>query len=126
MSEYQYYEFRAIDRQLTEQEMAELRGCRAARRSPRRALPTPITSATSAAPKATASTRELEQWLRDLPLAEKDELLLRLVRGAAPSRAELLGQFRAASPKPPAVVQEGKPRTVRELLDAAGIKNYED
>jgi hypothetical protein len=66
---------------------------------------------------------DLATWLRALPLAEKDELLLGLARrGAARAQAELLQRFRRAqqanAPHPTAG-QPGGGRTVGELLDAA-------
>jgi len=45
MSEYQYYEFLAIDRLLRQSEMDALRACPRVPRSPPAALPTCITGA---------------------------------------------------------------------------------
>ena len=77
-----------------------------------------IASERSAALRAAGPTPDdLATWLRALPVAEKDDLLLELAqRGAAPAQAELLQRFRRAHPAPG---QPGGGRTVGALLDAA-------
>ena len=67
------------------------------------------------------AARDLEQWVRALPAAEKDGLLLRLLQGDAPHlSAELLTRFRrerAPSTRAPSAADRG--RTAADLLAAA-------
>ena len=72
---------------------------------------------------AEPAPKDLAVWLRALPEAEKDDLLLGLAqRGAAQAQAELLQRFRGAqqanAPHPTAG-QPGGGRTAGDLLDAA-------
>jgi hypothetical protein len=86
-----------------------------------------IASERSAAlPAAGPTPNDLATWLRALPLAEKDGLLLGLARrGAAQAQAELLQRFRRAQqanaphPTHPTCGQPGGGRTAGDLLDAA-------
>lgn len=67
---------------------------------------------TAAAPSAAV----LGRWVKGLPAADKDELLMRVLRGdAAPLRAEMLRRFHGTSADQPT---DGS-RTVGELLAAA-------
>lgn len=61
--------------------------------------------------------RDVADWVADLPIAEKDRLLQRVVQGeAARVRTEMLRRFRAEiTPTIPTSV----PRTVADLLDTA-------
>ncbi|MDY7086002.1 MAG: hypothetical protein SYR96_12935 [Actinomycetota bacterium] len=62
------------------------------------------------------SAAQLRRWVRDLPVADKDEMLLRVLRGdAGLLRSELLRQFHGATEEPPA----GEVRTAGDLLAAA-------
>lgn len=66
---------------------------------------------------ATNDPRELAGWITNLTLAEKDQLLLRVVCDhPATVRAELLRRFREQSTP---AVPSGPRRTVADLLDAA-------
>jgi hypothetical protein len=71
---------------------------------------------------ARPSTADLARWIRDLPVAEKDDLLVRLAAGEASHlSAELQRRFlEATAParSPQAGAPEGR-RSVRELLGAA-------
>ncbi|WP_430789477.1 hypothetical protein [Actinoplanes sp. G11-F43] len=71
-------------------------------------------SMTEAAPSAAA----LRRWVKDLPVADKDEALLRVLRGdAGLLRAELLQRFRGGAEDEEAPA--GQARTAGELLAAA-------
>jgi hypothetical protein len=62
------------------------------------------------------SAAELRRWVTDLPVADKDEMLLRVLRGdAGLLRPELLRTFHGVTEKPPA----GERRTAGDLLAAA-------
>ncbi|GIF09945.1 hypothetical protein [Actinoplanes siamensis] len=62
------------------------------------------------------SAAVLRRWVKDLPVADKDEVLLRLLRGdAGLLRSELLRRFHGAAAEVPA----GEVRTAGELLAAA-------
>jgi hypothetical protein len=62
------------------------------------------------------SAAELRRWVAGLPVAEKDEMLLRVLRGdAGLLRSELLRQFHGVTEEPPA----GEGRTAGDLLAAA-------
>lgn len=62
------------------------------------------------------SAAELRRWVRDLPAADKDEALLRVLRGdAGLLRSELLRRFHGVTEESPA----GGGRTVGDLLTAA-------
>ncbi len=64
------------------------------------------------------SPDDLERWVADLPVSEKDGLLIRLVKGnEAHVRAEILGRFRQANA--PRFDARVGGRTVAELLSAA-------
>jgi hypothetical protein len=78
----------------------------------------------SAALQAAGPTpHDLATWLRALPVAEKDDLLLGLAqRGAAQAQTELLQRFRRAqraNAPHPTPGQPGGGRTAGDLLDAA-------
>ncbi|WP_246633368.1 hypothetical protein [Pseudonocardia nigra] len=63
------------------------------------------------------SEADMASWIANLPVAEKDAVLLALLRGTDPNlRAELLHRFRGAVPP-----REGH-RTARELLAAADAR----
>jgi hypothetical protein len=65
-----------------------------------------------------SSLAGLERWISELPDSEKDQLLVRAVKGEATQlRAELLARFREA--RAPAVAPPAGRRTVAELLEAA-------
>jgi hypothetical protein len=68
MSEYQYYEFQAIDRSLTDRQMRELR--------------------------AISSRAEIDRWIAALDDHDKVSLLGRVARGEAGVGAELMRRFR--------------------------------
>jgi hypothetical protein len=71
---------------------------------------------------ATESRRELAAWISALPIAEKDDLLLRVVQDrAAQVRMELLRRFHGQ----PADATAPPTRTVGELLDAAAELRHE-
>ncbi len=73
---------------------------------------------TSPEPWAIAAEEELELRVRDLPAAEKDDLLIRAVRGeGAMVRGELLARFRQEDTSPP--TSHGPRRAIRELLTRA-------
>ncbi|MDR6317938.1 hypothetical protein [Actinoplanes couchii] len=62
------------------------------------------------------SAADLRRWVKGLPTADKDEVLVRLLRGEAGLlRSELLRQFHGTAQENPA----GEPRTAGELLTAA-------
>jgi FtsZ-interacting cell division protein YlmF len=62
----------------------------------------------------------LAHWIADLPTADKDALLLRLMRGEAQLQSELLRRFRADTAPTGATANPGPARrTVRELRAAA-------
>ncbi|MEV0900357.1 hypothetical protein [Actinoplanes sp. NPDC049802] len=62
------------------------------------------------------SATELRRWVAGLPGADKDEMLLRVLRGdAGLLRSELLRRFHGATEDPPA----GERRTAGDLLAAA-------
>ncbi|MCW3841679.1 hypothetical protein ONA70_16385 [Micromonospora yasonensis] len=66
---------------------------------------------------ATPSVASLSRWVKALPESEKDDLVLRLLRGDdAHLRSELLARFQGAAPNE----GPGGRRTVGELLAAAG------
>jgi hypothetical protein len=70
-----------------------------------------------AAPAAGPARKELAAWLRKLPTAEKDALLLGLLDEKAPSpRWEVLRRFREASGAAAPEGGKGPSRTARELL----------
>lgn len=81
-----------------------------------------ITIAATRSPEAvepSASGREVEHWLAELPDAEKTRWLLRFARGSEPHlRAEFLRRFRESCPTRPYRGSEA-PRTVGELLEVA-------
>ncbi len=67
------------------------------------------------------STADLDRWAAELPLAEKDEVLRRVLYGESVGlRAELLRRYRqaASAAEPDGGTGAGR-RTVRQLLDAA-------
>jgi hypothetical protein len=72
---------------------------------------------------AEPAPEDLAVWLRALPVAEKDDLLLGLAqRGGARAQAELLQRFRhaqQANAPPPPPGPPGGGRTAGDLLDAA-------
>ncbi|BEL09328.1 hypothetical protein Q0Z83_075190 [Actinoplanes sichuanensis] len=62
------------------------------------------------------SAAELRRWVAGLPVPDKDEMLVRVLRGDAGSlRSELLRQFHGVTEEPPA----GEGRTAGDLLVAA-------
>ncbi|MCX4387374.1 hypothetical protein OG777_10560 [Micromonospora peucetia] len=72
-----------------------------------------VAAETSTPLKAAPSTAALSRWVRALPEAEKNELVVRLMRGDdAHLRSELLARFRGAAPDE----RTGAGRTVGELL----------
>ncbi|MER5336793.1 hypothetical protein [Micromonospora sp. NPDC002717] len=67
--------------------------------------------------EATPSTAVLSRWVKALPESEKDDVVLRLLRGDdAHLRSELLARFHGPIPKE----STGGRRTVTDLLAAAG------
>jgi hypothetical protein len=75
MREYQYYEFHAIDRPLSKDQMAELRHIlsraqitAAAEKSGDESTPAP-------------ASQEIVQWVVALSLEEKEAILVRLIEG---------------------------------------------
>ncbi|NUR95683.1 MAG: hypothetical protein HOV67_10545 [Kribbellaceae bacterium] len=68
--------------------------------------------------ESTDDPRDVADWVADLPIAEKDRLLRRVVQGeAARVRMEILRRFRAESTLPIPTIAPA--RTVAELLDNA-------
>jgi len=66
------------------------------------------------------SRLEMEQWIRGLPIFEKDSLLLRLIEGEAPIlRAELLQRFWRSREPVEGLEPRSGGRTVVELISAA-------
>jgi hypothetical protein len=139
MSEYQYYEFQAIDRPLTEKEMGELRSYS----TRARITPTSFvndyssleglveflkidtdlvgTAATMSPPLVHAEPKpaEVGDWLAKLPVAEKDDILARLIAGSDGVLAnELVQRMRRGSDRGAGKVV-AKRRTVAELLHSA-------
>lgn len=78
-----------------------------------------VAAEASAAQKSEPLDRAaMKKWVAALPVAEKDDLLLRIIEGkGAHLDAELFGRFKRCNE--PAAVIGKKPRTVRELLTAA-------
>ena len=66
--------------------------------------------------EAVPSAAVLRRWVKDLPVADKDEVLLRVLRGEVGLlRSELLRRFHGAAEEDPA----GEARTAGDLLAAA-------
>jgi hypothetical protein len=66
--------------------------------------------------------QDLAGWLRNLPVVDKDALLLRAIRGDAHLRTELVRRYRRE--QAPEQVESGQ-RTAGELLGAAGARQAE-
>ena len=73
-------------------------------------------TASAVAPQA-PGTDDLQQWIGNLPIAEKDALLLRLATDPAHARAEILRRFREDNT--PQLEARADRRTVAMLLSAA-------
>jgi hypothetical protein len=72
------------------------------------------------APAARPAEHDLEDWIGELPEAEKNALLIRLLSGdPSHPRAELLQRFRAASVRGAVLPREGGGRSIAELTAAA-------
>jgi hypothetical protein len=105
MSDYQYYEFTAIDRLLTREQMSRLRALWPA-----------------------VSRQSIEAWVRGLADSDKTKLMVRLVANDDPHHlhAELIQRVTQAIE--PAAEQvpggTGARRTVEELLGAAGRRAW--
>lgn len=80
-----------------------------------------VAARASAPAAATAVDKKaLAAWIADLPVAEKDDLLLKSALGSAPQPGpRLVARFRAAIVPGPAAV--GERRTAAQLLDAAHL-----
>jgi hypothetical protein len=110
MSEYQYYEFRAIDRPLSEKHLRlddELIEAAA--------------MANSGKPPSEPSRAELARWIKKLPAADKNAYLLRFLaeEGDLALRAELSRRFREETI--PGGVKPASPtnrRTIAQLIAA--------
>ena len=66
----------------------------------------------------------LRRWVNDLPLAEKDDLVLRLMQGEAQLQPELRRRFQQAM-APQAQTSSSTRRSGRDLLKAAAIRTAE-
>ena len=129
MSEYQYYEFLAVDRPLDERPVPAGLGALTA---PQRALADflrldadLLTIAAQASPPVaeTKDDRKLARWIRDLPVGDKDALLYRVAQGhGAQVQMELHRRFRG---EPDAASDSRPRRTVAELLDAAAEARHD-
>jgi hypothetical protein len=65
---------------------------------------------------------ELGRWVRDLPVEEKDALLVRLAAGEPHLQMELQRRFREAQPRPKLASAPERRRTARALLAAADAR----
>lgn len=83
--------------------------------------------ASSGAAPAGPTGDEMGEWVRGLPEAEKDSLLLRLLEEESPHlRSELLRRFRLARERPADAAPEPSGRTLAELLAAADAHAEEE
>lgn len=74
--------------------------------------------------RAGPSTEAMSRWIGELPAAEKDDLLLRVMQGDAHLQMELRRRFREATASPPQVTTASR-RTIRELLQATAAHRSE-
>ncbi len=119
MSEYQHYEFLALDKPLTNEQRAELRKLSS------RAEITATRFVTGASPPAEEPSDDgLAEWIASLPAAEKDSFLTMVADGEGTLvQALLLRRFRADAAGPASHSSPG--RTAAELLEAAEARAKE-
>jgi hypothetical protein len=113
MGAYQYYEFQAVDRPLGRDEMEILRGFST------RARITSTSFTNEYSYGDFKGNADLEPWVAGLPVAEKDEFLVRLMKEGGSAVGIELRKRLAAERSPAGTAVSGARRSVRELLDAA-------